>query len=118
MKVQLTTDELREVLRQLRTCGNAKVLMGEVELDVLADECKAREAQSEPLSPEEQIRRHPELALDTQEPPPSHEEKVTELLRWLHRPKDARGMQFDVPHGHPSGLGGQKIYVPELWPVG
>jgi len=113
MKVQLTTDELREALRQLRTCGNAKVLMGEVELDVLADECKACEAQPEALSPEEQIRRNPTLAFDDPEPPLSHEEMITELLRWFHRPEDAGGMTIYIPKDHPCGFGGSTVYIPK-----
>jgi len=113
MKVQLTASELREVLRQLRLCRDGKALFGEVELNVLVPESKAREVQPEALPPEEQIRRNPALAFDTPEPPPSHDEKVTELLRWFHRPEDAGGLSVYVPHGHPSGLGGQNIYIPK-----
>jgi len=112
MKVQLTTDELREMLRQLHTRSDGKVLVSEMELDVLVKECQAHQ-QRKSLSPEEQIRRNPALAFDTPEPPSSRDEKVTQLLRWFHRPEDAGGLSVYVPHGHPSGLGGHNIYIPK-----
>jgi len=65
------------------------------------------------LSPEEQIKRNPALAFDDPEPPPSHEEGITELLRWFHRPEDAGGMTVYVPKDHPSGFGGSTVYIPK-----
>jgi len=112
MKVQLTTDELREMLRQLHTRSDGKVLVSEMELDVLVQKCQAQR-QRESLSPEEQIKRNPDLAFDTPEPPSSRDEKVKQLLRWFHRPEDAGGLSVYVPPGHPSGLGGQGIYIPK-----
>jgi len=117
MKVQMSEQELREVLRQLRLCRDGKVLLGEVELNVRVPESKACEAQSEALSPEEQIRRNPKLAFDGLEPPPSDEEMITELLRWFHRPEDAGGMNIDIPKEHPCGFGGQTVYIPKYCSV-
>jgi len=112
MKVQITESELREALRQLHTRSDGKVLVSKMELDVLVEECQAHR-QRKSLSPEEQIRRNPALAFDTPEPSSSRDEKVTELLRWFHRPEDAGGLSVYVPPGHPSGLGGQSIYIPK-----
>jgi len=112
MKVQISAQELRELLRREHTRSDGKVLVSEVELDVLIEACQTHR-QRKSLSPEEQIRRNPALAFDTPEPSPNHDEKVTQLLRWFHRPEDAGGLSVYVQPGHPCGLGGQSIYIPK-----
>jgi len=60
----------------------------------------------------------PELALDTcgrEALEGIHE--ITHLLRWLQHPEAARGKEFYIPRGHPSGLGGRHIKVPMNFPV-
>jgi len=63
--------------------------------------------------PEEQIKRDPKLAFDDPEPAPSHDEIITELLRWFHRPEDAGGMTIYIPKDHPCGLGRSTLYIPK-----
>jgi len=117
MKVLIKENELREALRQLHTRRNGEVLVSEMELRVSTEETPAHEPQPDAhpdaLSPEEQIRRNPELALDAPEQPPLHDDAVTRLLRWCHHPEAAQGKTFYVPKDHPSGLGGLSIYVPK-----
>jgi len=116
MKVQITERELREVLRQSHTRSDGKVLISEVELDLLVEECQAHR-QRERLSPEEQIRRNPALALDDTGPDTRRFDAMTTLLRWMQYPERARGLCHFVPHGHPCGLGGQTIYIPKDFPL-
>jgi len=108
MKVQITISELRAALRQLHTRDNGKATV---------QQAQAPEQLPEDLSPEEQIRRNPSLALDTPAPPLTIDQIQAELLRWFERPERARGRWCDVPHGHPSGFGGQKVYIPRDFPL-
>jgi len=120
MKVQLSAQELRDVLRQIHTCRDDTVMLGGVEMQVLAEEASAHEPQFEALPPQERIRRNPGLALDSAYEYvslPCLDEVIQELLSWFHRPEAARGRSHYVPHGHPSGLGGCTIYVPDDFPL-
>jgi len=107
-------DQAREALRDELVRRNGKYTLSQAQLDAYVDAAMGGGAT---LAPEEQIKRNPSLALDTFEPPPSYDEILTEFLRWFHRPQDARGKDHIVPHGHPSGLGGHRIYIPKNHPL-
>jgi len=118
---EMTVSELREALRKATTRADGKRTMSDAQIDVKVEKIvQMRERMKPvcdehgvPLAPEEQIKCKPALAFDTPEPGMSDEEKVTELLRWFHRPADALGRTVYVPEDHPSGLGGCRFYIPK-----
>jgi len=103
-------DQAREALRDELVRRNGKYTLSQAQLDAYVD---AAMGDGAALAPEEQIRRNPALALDTPERGLSYREQITELLRWFHRPEDARGKEICVPHGHPCGLGGYRYLIPK-----
>jgi len=70
------------------------------------------------LTPEEQIKANPALALDGKKRDRLRgDEMIACLLRWMQDPAAARGRSHYVPRHHPSGLGGKVIYVPANFPL-
>jgi len=111
------TSILREALRREFTCANGKRLVSEADIDEFIATVHALRDRADGLSPDEQIRRNPALALDDAEKNFDRRAVIAELLRWMKCPEAARGKSYYVPDDHPSGLGGQTIYVPKDFPL-
>jgi len=105
---------LREALLREYARVNDKQLVSQAQLNAYVD---AALNEGPEMTAQEWIKRNPELAFDDPEPPPSDEALITELLRWFHRPEQARGTTVHVPRGHPSGLGGYTISIPKNFPL-
>jgi len=108
---------LRDVLLREFTCANGKRLVSDADIDEFIAEIHALRERVEGLSPEEQIRRNPEWALDDAEQNFDRRPMIAELLRWMRCPERARGKSYYVPDEHPSVLAGMTIYVPADFPL-
>jgi len=117
MITRLTVSKLRDLIRTAHIHQDDSVMITKAEVDGLIAELKALRKRLEPLPPEKQIQRNPELALDHAEVEINLVPAINELFRWMKHPERARGKNWYVPRNHPCGMGGLAIHIPKDFPL-